>query len=232
MRIGICDDEDIIRSEISRLCRKFHELSLIKYDLVEFSSGEELLDYKGTIDILFLDIQMKGMNGMQTAKKIRESDDSIYIIFLTGYRSFMQEGYKVRAFRYLIKPLKEDQFQITFSEVLQDFSKNFKAILGKEGKTYYIKLKDILYIEYANRSSLVRTRHSCYESILTMSEWESLLGTGDFYRVHKAFIVNMQYVEQIDKTILMDNGEKVEVALRKIPKFKKACKEFRKRNAG
>lgn len=99
------------------------------------------------------------------------------------------------------------------------------------GNTIFVKLKDIIYIEYENRYTLVRTRRDVYESTYTMSEWENMLDTGDFYRVHKAFIVNMEYIEEIGKTILLENGEKVEVAVRQIAKLKKACKAYRKRNA-
>ena len=70
-----------------------------------------------------------------------------------------------------------------------------------------------------------------FDSVLTMNEWEEILNTDDFYRVHKAYIVNMEFVEEIGRYILLDNGEKVELSVRKAAKFKKACKEYRKRNA-
>lgn len=231
MRIGICDDEDCIRNHLIGLCNKFQEITLNRFDLVGFRSGEELLKYKEPIDILFLDVQMKGINGMKTAIKIRDNEDSMSIIFVTGYRSFMQEGYRVKAFRYLLKPLKEEDFMKALGEAIRDLKKNSKAVLGKDGITLFLKLDEIVYIEYGNRASLVRTRKCSYESILTMSEWENILDNGDFFRVHKAYIVNMKYVEEIDKNVTLDNGEKVELSFRKTAKFKKACKEFRIRNA-
>ncbi|MDF2944037.1 MAG: dna-binding response regulator, lyttr family [Herbinix sp.] len=231
MLIGICDDEEIIRNELKRLCNVFVEMNLIKIDTVCFSNGEELLGYADTLDILFLDIQMKGINGLKTAEKIREKDESMTIIFLTGFRGFMQDGYRVKAFRYLLKPLKEQDFMQTLSDAINDITKNSKVIVGKDGETIFIKLKEIIYIEYENRFTLVRTKKGCYESSMKMGEWEVMLNTGDFFRVHKAYIVNMEYIEEIGKEILLDNGEKVEVAFRQISRLKKACKEYRKRNA-
>lgn len=231
LRIGVCDDEESIRNHLIGLCNKFQENTLSRFELIGFSSGEELLKYKEPIDILFLDVQMKGINGLKTAIKIREKDDSMSIIFVTGYRSFMQEGYRVKAFRYILKPLKEEDFMKALGEAIQDLKKNSKAILGKDGSTIFIKLDQLLYIEYGNRSSLARTKTCCYESSLTMSEWENILDTGDFYRVHKAYIVNMKFVEEINKTIILENGEKVELSFRKLAKFKKACKDYRMRNA-
>jgi len=233
MKVGVCDDEDILREEVIGLCRKFKEMNLIDFEIAWFKSGDELLKYQDPIDILFLDIQMKGTNGMKTAEIIREKDDSMTIIFLTGFKGFMQEGYRVKAFRYLLKPVKEDDFIKVLAEAIKDITKNSRAILVKGGSTVFLKLKDIIYIEYDNekRCTLIRTKKCYYESTTSMNDWESILNTGDFFRVHKAFIVNMKYIEEIGKNVIMENGEKVEVAFRQITKLKKASKEYRKRNA-
>jgi DNA-binding LytR/AlgR family response regulator len=229
--VGICDDEAVIRDELFRLCVKYKDTNINDLEIVCFSSGDELIRSNRSIDILFLDIQMKGLNGLRTAEKIREKDDSMIIIFLTGYRGYMQEGYRVRAFRYLLKPVKEQEFIQTLSESVKDITRNNKVIVGIDGETNYVKLQDIIYIEYLNRSSLVRTRKASYQSYTTLNEWENILNNGDFYRTHKAYIVNLAYIEEIGKEILLDNGEKVELSARQIGKIKKACREYRKRNA-
>lgn len=231
MLIGVCDDNEIIRNEIIEFCHRFRESSLIKYDIVSFPSGEKLLVYDKPIDILFLDIQMRGINGLETAKKIREKDDSMIIIFLTGFRAFLQDGYRVKAFRYLLKPIKIEELEKALSEAIDDMMKNTKAVVNKQGETVFVKLKNIFYIESEGRGTLVRTQLQCFDSVMTMNEWEEILNTDDFYRVHKAYIVNMEYVEEIARVILLDNGEKVELSIRKSAKFKKACKEYRRRNA-
>jgi DNA-binding LytR/AlgR family response regulator len=231
MLIGICDDEVVIRKELIKLCEKYKEINFSDIEIIGFSSGDALLESKETIDILFLDIQMKGLDGMQTAEKIREYDDGMTIIFLTGYTGYMQAGYRVRAFRYLLKPVKEKEFMDTLIEAIQDIKKNSKAIVGMEGDIHFIKLKDIIYVEYVDRYTVVRTRRGTYESQTSMNEWESILDNGDFFRVHKAYIVNMAYIDDIDKEILLDNGEKVELSIRMAGKLKKACRVFRRRSA-
>lgn len=231
MRIGICDDETIISDELTRLCNKYMEHSLIKFDIIRFSSGEELLQYQEPIDILFLDIQMKRINGMRAAMKLREKDDSVSIIFVTAYHNFMLEGYRVRAFRYLLKPVSEEQFMKTLDEAVKDLNRDSKTILMKDGSLMCIKLRNIIYIEYGNHRSLIRTKTSSYDSELSMRQWESILNTGDFYRVHKSYIVNMGCVEKIDNIITLDNGEKVDVSDRKRVKFKAALLEYRRLNS-
>lgn len=232
MRIAVCDDEKIIREELLRLCRCFREGQSAAIELVSFSSGEELLRYREPVDILFLDVQMRGMNGLETALKIRERNDSMSIIFLTGYRSFMQEGYRVKAFRYLLKPIKEKDVMAALGEAVQDLQKNDKAVTGKDGNLYFVKLSEIIYIECGNRCTLVRTVKNCFESSSTMCEWESVLSSGNFFRVHKGYIVNLRFVDTVSNVILMENGEKVALSLRNRSKFMKACREFRRWNAG
>lgn len=231
MQIGICDDEAIIRKQLVKYCEMFKEIKKSDISIISFSSGEDLLQCKQPIDILFLDIQMKGIDGLQTAEKIRETDDSMIIIFLTGFSGYMQAGYRVRAFRYLLKPVKEREFINTLMEAIQDITKNSKAVVGLEGDIQFLKLKDIIYVEYVDRFTVVRTRKGSYDSSMTMSEWESTLDNGDFLRVHKAYIVNIEYINEIGKHIVLDNGEKVELSIRQAGKLKKACKEYRRRNA-
>ncbi|MDD3174192.1 MAG: LytTR family DNA-binding domain-containing protein [Herbinix sp.] len=231
MLVGICDDEEIIRNELIRLCEKYKASNMSDLDIKCFSSGEELIACKQPIDILFLDIQMKGLNGLKTAEKIRENDESMTIIFLTGFRGFMQAGYKVRAFRYLLKPVNEQEFIQSITEAIKDITKNSKAIVGLDGDIRFVKLKDIIYVEYVDRYTVVRTKKGTYESATSMNEWENILNTGDFFRVHKAYIVNMEYIDEIGKEIQLDNGEKVEVSFRQVAKLKKACKAYRRRNA-
>lgn len=231
MLVGICDDEAIIRKELIRLFEYFKDSNLMDLELICFSSGEELLDCKKTIDILFLDIQMKGMNGLKTAEKIRENDESMIIIFLTGFQGYMQEGYKVKAFRYLLKPVGEQEFNSTLTDAVNDITKNFKAIMDLDGEIRFVKLRDIIYIESIGRNTVVRTKKGYYECSTTMNEWEDILDTGNFFRVHKAYIVNMEFIDEIGREVILDNGEKVEVSMRQIGKLKKVCREYRRRNA-
>ncbi len=231
MLIGICDDEEIIRDEILRICNKFKISNLSQIEIITFASGEELISCQRPIDILFLDIQMKGLNGLRTAEKIREFDESMIIIFLTGYKGFIQAGYRVRAFRYLLKPVNEMECIRALTEAVGDLTKNCKTIVSKDGEILFIKLMDIIYIEYVNRYTLIRTQRGTFESTTTMNEWEEILNIGDFFRVHKAYIVNLAFIDEINKEVLLDNGEKVEVSIRQIGKLKKACKEYRRRNA-
>ena len=110
MRIAVCDDDRAIREEISRLIQK----QVSEADIAEYQSGEELINAKGNFDIYFLDIEMGKMSGMDIARRIREREENSrqrsIIIFVTGYREYMEAAFDVNAFHYLIKPIDVEKF--------------------------------------------------------------------------------------------------------------------------
>jgi len=205
--------------------------NLSNFEIITFNSGEEVIEYDKTINILFLDIQMKGINGLETAEKLRQKDENMIIVFLTGYINFMQAGYRVKAFRYLLKPVKNSEFTETLLEAIHEVKKDSRIIIGTEGEIIFLKLKEIIYIECINRYTVVRTKKKYFETLIKMNKWEDILNSGDFYRVHKSYIVNLEYIKEIGKEIILDNEEKVEVSVRKVGQLKKVSKAYRRRNA-
>lgn len=231
MVIGFCDDELSIREELVQLCKQYMKANLSNFEIITFNSGEEVIEYDKTINILFLDIQMKGINGLETAEKLRQKDENMIIVFLTGYINFMQAGYRVKAFRYLLKPVKNSEFTETLLEAIHEVKKDSRIIIGTEGEIIFLKLKEIIYIECINRYTVVRTKKKYFETLIKMNKWEDILNSGDFYRVHKSYIVNLEYIKEIGKEIILDNEEKVEVSVRKVGQLKKVSKAYRRRNA-
>ncbi len=128
--IGICDDEIIHREILSNyIDRVFATKS---YKVVEFDSGEDILEnYPKKLDILLLDVQMEGINGIEIAKRIRSFDTNVIIIFITAIIDFMQQGYEVRAFRYLLKPINYNDFSKHLLQCEEDINKVEKYLDNK-----------------------------------------------------------------------------------------------------
>ena len=122
MRIAVCDDDRAIREEISRLIQK----QVSEADIAEYQSGEELINAKGNFDIYFLDIEMGKTSGMDIARHIREQEEGgrqrSIIIFVTGYREYMEAAFDVNAFHYLIKPIDAEKFSEVFSRAWKEAS--------------------------------------------------------------------------------------------------------------
>ena len=150
INIGICDDELLYRIKIKDILKELLRSYSINYNIYEFSSGEELLNnYPKDLDILIMDIQMKIVNGMYTARKIREFDQNLEIIFMTSFSEFMQEGYEVKAYRYILKPINERKISKNILPCIDEVMKKKKNYLSINVKNYIdrIKIDSIVYID-------------------------------------------------------------------------------------
>ena len=177
MRIAVCEDESVVREDIVKLIQKYQPDA----DVTAFASGEELLEAGMQYDIVFLDILFDDrMSGIQTARSIREKQENdenrkSIIVFITGYREYMEEAFDVNAFHYLLKPVSEDRF----AQVLDRAWKEQSA-----------------YIESANKKVLVHTSGGVTEGYGKMERLEAELD-GYFYRCHRCCLVNMEKIAEM-----------------------------------
>lgn len=223
IKIGICDDEYIHREILLKYIEKL--FSNDSYEVMEFSSGEELLDnYPQQIDIILLDIQMKGINGIDTAKKIRLFDTGVTIIFTTAISDFMQEGYEVRAFRYLLKPINYNDFSRHLtqckSEIIDNKEKYISIKELDEGKTSIILVNSILYIETECRTTLIHTDNCVYKTRESIKTFENELNEHSFYRCHRSYLINLSKVNSIDKKSAWINNNEILVSRYKFKDLK------------
>lgn len=186
MRIAVCDDDRAVREEISRLIKK----QIAEADIVGYQSGEEMINAGENFDISFLDIEMGKVSGMEIARHIRKKEESFarrsILIFVTGYREYMEEAFDVNAFHYLIKPIDSEKFSEVFDRAWKEMSafdeQNKKQIIVKSSGTQQkIWLRDIYYIESGNKKVIFHTADGILEVYGKMEEVENSLGNG-FYR--------------------------------------------------
>lgn len=143
MNIAVCDDEKIIVDDIAaKLTSQCGDCRIIK-----LFSGEQLLESTFDFDMIFLDIEMSGINGMNTANVLRKMGYNGVIIFLTSQLEYMQEAFKVGAFRYLEKPIDNEKFNEAFSNARYDILNTKHIVLNEKGQNLCIKLTDIVYID-------------------------------------------------------------------------------------
>ncbi|MDB8791359.1 LytTR family DNA-binding domain-containing protein [Romboutsia sp. 1001216sp1] len=206
--IGICEDITLHRGLLVDYLFRFFNTLNIDYDVLEFSSGENLLNnYPINVDLLFLDIQMNGLNGMDTARKIREFDNNVEIIFTTSLLDYVCEGYEVNAYRYILKPIDYNVFEKHLTQCIKNIlkKKNQYLTINDKSKLIKIKLDEILYIETNRRELNIHTVNNCETIKMSMRKIEKLLNK-DFFRCHNSFIVNLERIQKIDVlNIYIDN---------------------------
>ena len=221
MNIAVVDDEKVIMEQINGLVRK----QMPDCYLESYATGEGLLEAGKRFDIVFLDIQMDGMNGIETARRLRKKQDDIVLIFVTGNREYVFDALDLYAFHYLLKPVDENKFRGVLERAAGEVAKK------KEKRGLFIKKRnltldqaDILYIESRAKKVEIHTAGSkdIIEIYATMEELEGQLGE-DFYRCHRAYIVNMTHITEYDNdSITITNGDKIYLTKKKYGDFVKA----------
>lgn len=150
IKIAVCEDEKETQLLIEDYLENILKDTSIEYEIQKYISGEELLESNlKDIDILLLDIKMEKLNGMDTARKIREVDNEMEIIFVTSLIDYVQEGYEVRAYRYLLKPIELEELKKHVLACIKDIEINKESHITIKNKsnTYKIYLNEIKYIE-------------------------------------------------------------------------------------
>jgi len=225
MKIAVCDDDMATREHIATLVKE----QIRDTAVVTFVSGEEMLKAKENFDISFLDVKMKELSGMDVAKHIRQEQEQngskkSIIIFVTGYEKYMNDAFDVLAFHYLLKPIDEEKFRTVFRRALKELSvaeeRTKRYILVKSsGVQQKVYVKDIYYIESANKKVIIHTGAGILESYGKMEKLEQMTGNG-FYRCHRCYLVNMEKIVSYNAdTIKVVNGDKLILAQKKYNDF-------------
>lgn len=202
IRIGICDDIYDARLQLRTMLERVLERKGIQSTFVEFSSGEKLLRFLethiGEIDVLFLDMKMMGIDGMETARRIRESDEDMALVFVTSYADRVFDGYTVGALAYLMKPAKQAQLEEIINRVLT-------GIYQKETQTFFCRYGDVTYrIPYSKILYFVSDRRiiTCVtqeKEYIFYDKLDHVAGEvgNKFVRIHQRYLVNAAKVDSI-----------------------------------
>ena len=215
IRIAICEDEKETQSLIENYLHNILKNINIEYEIQKYSLGEELLESNlKEIDILLLDIQMGQINGMDTARKIREVDNKMEIIFITSLIDYVQDGYEVKAYRYLLKPIELEELKKHVLTCIKEIeNKNNCILIKNKSNTYKIQSNEIKYIEVQKKNMLIHTINKTFDVRYSLEKIEKDLKLDKFVRCHKSFLVNLSYVENIKlNTAILESGEEVPVS--------------------
>lgn len=220
--IAICDDEKYMLDEIAKMVSKFFRNKKIEITILKFLSGRELLKYKKTIDIVFLDIQMKEIDGMATAKVLREQNYRGFLIFITILQEMVFQSFEVQAYDYLIKPIEESHFQKTMERLFCSIrsSSGNNLFIQKGNECRIISFDDIIFCEIINRKIYLHLRSKeVMDYYDRMENLEKKLD-GRFYKCHRSYLINLKYLKSYKNGMAYLEGEEM------IPVSRLRSKEF------
>ena len=229
--IAICDDEKHMSAHIRAFVSDFFRRKNREISIQSFLSGEDLLSYNGQIDILFLDIQMKGMDGIETARKLRDSKFRGFLIFITVLKEMVFQSFEVEPYDYLVKPVEEKQFEKTMERLytsMQNASEDSLLVQkGYEGRI--IREEEIVFCEIIDRKIYLNLASGevvdYYERIENL---ETKLGS-HFFRCHRSYLINLKHLKGYKNgTACMDNGKEVPVSRLRSREFSGAVLQYMK----
>lgn len=215
LNIAMCDDEKSSVVSLKQVVTCYLDLKGIVYKIHEFNCGEALLNSINNIyfDIIFLDIEMSGINGVETAKNIRRFQIKSIILFVTSYPDFVFQGYEVKALNYILKPYKQEKITQVLSsalEELNEMSNIFYTIELKSG-AHKINLSNTIYFTSDKRKVCAITTNDRIEFYSKLDVLEKELPSF-FVRIHQRYLVNMNFVSSVEANAAVVNGESLPVS--------------------
>ena len=209
IKIAVCDDEHQQTEYTKTLVNKWAEQTRVQVQADMFESAEKFKcawNENKKYDILLLDIQMSGQNGVELAKEIRASDDKIIIIFITGFLDYISEGYDVSALHYLMKPVKEDKLFEVLDKAFKNLTQTNKSlVLTINNEIHQIPLYKICYLEVFHNYVTIYADAE-YTVKKPLSEFEKELDDY-FFRAGRSYIINLRYIRKsTKKEIYLANG--------------------------
>lgn len=236
MRIAICDDEILVQQILEEKVKGLFPDAVIE----RFTSGDEFIASGCKPDILFLDIQMPGKNGIKTAKAFRLDNLDTIIIFITALGEYVYDAFDVGAFHYLIKPIDDMKFIEVLKKAVEQ--KNKQKIQKSETEepfllikyqsiTRKILLKDIVYAEVFNRKIFLHMKNETIEYYGKLKEIESVT-KGSFFRTHRAYLVNLKYVSSYESGKVYMKDKEVLLSKSNYSAFVKAFLHYHRRDEG
>lgn len=213
LKVAVCDDDAVQRGYLCEIAAAWAKKENHLLELRQYGRAEDFLfDYseEKDFDLLLLDVEMPGMNGVELAKRVRLDSSVIQIIFITGYYEYFGDGFDVSALHYLLKPVDEKKFCLVLDRAAGNLSQRQRTVLVVHGEgSVKVALSDIVYVEAENVYVSVHTMDEKYRMRMALGKFAQQLDD-TFFKVHRSFIVNLNHVRGITRTeVEMENGDKV-----------------------
>lgn len=212
IKVAIVDDDFMYLEKLYRQILQYSESHHLEIQVTSYSHGFELVsDFKPIYDIIFLDIEMPHLNGIEVAKEIRNSDPHVVIIFITNSAKYAVKGYEVGAFDYMMKPLEYEHFAVKFSLALSAIhSKDaFSILLPQEEGSRNVAISEIIYIEVRNHWLYIITLDAEYKMLGSLKEMNDQLSDYHFIMCNKSYLINLKHVSKVnsENVVMYGNHE-------------------------
>lgn len=215
LKIAVCDDDIEIAEELSAVIEKIMSDNNVEAKIYLFTDGYDIIESHIKFSLIFLDIEMPRLNGIETAKKIRDLDSHVQIVYVTNYHNYMRNAYRVHAFDYIQKPIEYASIHTVICDYLKTLSSNTNDVVEfttEDSEKILLNSTEIILISsgYRKRSVVVITTENDFICRGTITEIYETLDDRDFFIPFRGYIINMSKVKSFirnDKIVMIDGDE-------------------------
>ena len=229
IHVAVVEDEEKYREQLSEFLSRYGKEKGISIQTRIYCDGIDILDeYAGQFEVILLDIRMKHIDGMEAARKIREKDKEVIIIFITNMAQYAIRGYAVDALDYVLKPVSYFAFSQRLNRAISRMKKRETKIImvNMKGGMVRINVANIYYIESQGHTLILHTILGNYETTGKMKEMEEKLAEMNFCRGNKGYLINLQHVERIQDGCALVKGENLTLSRARRKVFMEALTRY------
>ena len=229
IKIAIVEDETMYANQLQDYLKQYEKENGESFEITVYMDGDEIVHkYRSQFDIILMDVEMKFMDGMSAAEEIRKVDTEVVIIFITNMAQYAIRGYAVDALDYVLKPVSYFAFSQRLSRAIGRMKKRETKIISVniKGGTIRLDVANIYYIESQGHNLIFHTASGVYESSGTMKEVEDKLGTLNFFRGNKGYLINLACVDGIKDGCAVVKGESLLLSRSRKKEFMEAMTHY------
>lgn len=223
MKIGILEDERQVSEKIKKYIQRFFDERGENVQIFAYSDAYSLIEsYHSDMDVLFMDIQMNLMNGMEAATHIRQNDPHVLIIFVTNLAQYAVEGYSVNAFDFILKPVDYNGFSMKLERICKELNhKKLNNVVSIKTKNGFMRLNisEIAYVEVKAHDLIYHVGNNVIESRGSLKNATQELEKHYFFLCNNCYLVNLAYVRKVNKTVILSTGDELFVSQGKRKQF-------------
>lgn len=218
VRLAIVEDDAQLHNYYGKMIETWAKARKVRLNITFIESAEEYLfkyDRPNEFDILFLDVCMKDMNGMELAHAVRKFDRRVQIVFLTGKTEYVFEGYEIGAVRYLVKPVEENELAKALEACMEKLegSRDDYLTIKYHGENLRLSRSDIVSVKVEGHYLQMQTTDEVYEWKASLREMMDKLDSEKFVMANRSIVVNLEFVDKITREeCILENGEKIPVS--------------------